>query len=62
MAPACCIFPSCFGDRSNKPINLYIRGSDPPILPGAAANRHAPRHGHLRAFADAEQRDKYRSS
>eukprot|EP00965_Chrysotila_dentata_P183787 6068424-Pleurochrysis_carterae.AAC.1 len=61
MTPACRIFPSCFGDRSNKPVNFYIRGSDPPFPPAAATNRHAPQPHHLRAFADAEQRDKHRS-
>eukprot|EP00965_Chrysotila_dentata_P058212 1930111-Pleurochrysis_carterae.AAC.1 len=62
MAPACRIFPSCFGDNSNKPVNLFIRGCDPPFLSGPATSQHAPHHRHLRAYADAEHRDRHRSS
>ena len=52
--------PSFFGDRSRKPVNLYLRGTDPLHLPldhvGVADS------GHFYSFADAEERDRWRSS
>ena len=52
--------PSFFGDASRKPINLYLRGTDPLRPPLDAIG--AADSGRFHSFADADERDRWRSS
>ena len=61
LAPSQRLRPCDLGDDDNKPINLFSRGRLPVAVADQALQGRSG-HGELRDFADAEERDRWRSS
>ena len=63
LAPTHRIMPTDFGDSYAKPIHLYVRGAH-PLPPPHVAQRATKvlRRRRISSFADADERDRWRSS